>query len=623
VQVIDFLYTGSILLSLNDVTDVLRLADFLRIDRLLELCSKHLSACVNSSNAIVIRHLVDTYNLTAVAPHLANTVSSIVSQHLSDIMRSLRRSRRLCRQLPFEVISRLLNDVEIGSVREQDVYHFVCHYASVNDDPKTESRPDEDRASSNISSDSNWNLLDFVEFDYLPTTFVCNSVLTNAAVIEWLQRSKPETLRYLELRQQMTSVSTRDVVNIIVCRSRSVKAFDRNPVQLIVYDITNDSWSYLHSSALHRVGSSQLSTQARLGNSTADFDEYSLDGLESMVVVGGTWLYVLCSTSDDSYCHAERPVEKKRFWCYNLQCDSSSWIELAMPVVVQSRCRLVADDQEFIYAVDREARVERYSITDGRWTVLCRVGFTSFAHATLYVLPIPVSAETPLLGGRRHGLYIVRLFSSGYSFYFTSTSVAIYRLDTSVEDHVMLPSLDPSTASNMLTTSVSNEWEVLERSEIELVDLITDGDDRATSASIVHFHGYTLKPGRIELTDDLGRPRVSFDLIARDWLPVAVTAAQRSVMKVPRFVGSILASAAHAGRTYCATRVTDAVGRFVMYDHGHCQYKALSLPPVPLSGVMCRATIPRSALERLVQCKTDPDIDIAEDHNTSDMEFDT
>jgi hypothetical protein len=132
--VIDFLYTGSIRLSLDDIPDVLRLADFLRIGRLLEICSTHLSSRVDRSNAVAVRHLVDTYNLSAISPRLAADVGDLVSRNLPSIVRSFGRRRRLCRRFPPETIVRLLNDDEIGSVRERDIYDAVCHYATVSED---------------------------------------------------------------------------------------------------------------------------------------------------------------------------------------------------------------------------------------------------------------------------------------------------------------------------------------------------------------------------------------------------------------------------------------------------------------------------------------------------------
>ena len=118
---------------------------------------------------------------------------------------------------------------------------------------------------------------------------------------------------------------------------------------------------------------------------------------------------------------------------------------------------------------------------------------------TLYVVPMPMDRY----------MYILRVFSAGYSFSYSQLSFSLHRLDTVHGSHRKLSEI--------------------EASELDLADN-------------EHMFGYSIKHGQFTLTNELGRPRVIYNLVGQSWTTCP------SEVKLPAFRGRGLGVGTLAGQ---------------------------------------------------------------------------
>jgi len=192
------MYTGTITLSLANLPEVLRLADFLRMRELMSLCCDFMDTVRlegDPSLCLCFLHLIDSLNLVLVSPSMVDRVRGTVSVHLRAIFAAVDDDT------PAAVAARLLDDAEIGSVPEPEICAAVCRLAA--------KRP---------GDGSVLDLLDGVEFEYLSAPFVRQNVLPKAEVVSWLERRRPEVLASLIERVDRHSVE--GVVDIVICGIR-------------------------------------------------------------------------------------------------------------------------------------------------------------------------------------------------------------------------------------------------------------------------------------------------------------------------------------------------------------------------------------------------------------------
>jgi hypothetical protein len=399
-----------------------------------------------------------------------------------------------------------------------------------------------------------------IDFSYLPKQFLRENVLTKQTVVSWLDNNRTHQIdRILEIVN-----SDHDPVDVLICRSRALQA--GGIVRLLIYSIPDYEWLQVRlpdddeGSKMHVDDNGQYAKCCHCGDDTGN--NRMLTGLQSMIVHNG-FLYVLCSIADDVRSYVGESTESKRFMRVDL--TTGRWQTLMPPSVVRFQCRLAAS-VDGIYAVDRAGRVELYLVDDSRWIIRCTAGFPP--SPTLYVLPMPAN------DGR---IFAMRTYSSGYSFHWASRSLALHCL-----------------------CKDSLNWQMLPQSDIEYHDMLppTAGD--------VDFHGYTVGPGAITLHDELDRARVKFDLTLNDWHQAGLTDAgnvhqhnQRNIgQSRPNFVGEILGSVAYIGRVFCVAepRKSPKHSRLIMFDQLQQRFSVLCPPPADLSGLLCRATMGRSAL---------------------------
>jgi len=530
------MYTGRIALSLVNLPEVLRLADFLRMRDLMSLCTDYMTS-VHLSDPVVclsFLHLVDTFHLPLVSASLSSHVHAAVSTQLPAIFAAMGDID----DVPTSVVAQLLADPEIGSVPEPEIYSAVSRLA--------EKRP---RDAAGVL-----DLLELVEFEYLSAAFVRQNLLTNADVVGWLERRRPEVLGALRERVERQGVEA--TVDVIICGRRFPLTHDAGDLtaRLLVYVIQDDQWTRLRSPVTTQDG---CRTGAESGSSVAGCDW--LGGLECLVT-DGCCLYALCSVHADAVSYVHTPVVIKRFCRLDLSSGGCHWQRLASPTAVQSHCRLVVS-VDGIYVVDLLGVVERYSISDDRWTVVCLEGFPTIRNTTLYVLPMLVGGSSQLCA--------LRVYSAGVGpSRYASRSVTLYALDVS-----------------------RGVWNTMQRSDIDVSDLLAGTSNEDTST--VNFHSYVATPGSVRLLDELGAERANYDLVDSDW--IFTNRLKNDTWHRPKFVGEVLGSVPHAGRVYCAC-VGPGSADFVMYDVIRRRYKVMCQPPDSPSGVMCHVRISRSSI---------------------------
>jgi len=533
-QVLVFMYTGRIALSVVNLPEVLRLADYLRMRELMSLCAEYMNSVRLDDPALCLLflHLVDVFHLSLVSASLSEHVHRAASSQLAALFTAVAETD----DLPTSVVARLLADPEIGSVPEPEICAAICRLAA--------RRPHDDAV---------LDLLEHVVFEYLNTAFVRQEVLTNPEVVEWLDQRRPEVLA--TVRQRVERHGTEGAADVVVCGKRFPPSYDTGDLTgcLLVYVVQDDEWIRLRGPVTqsgHQPGEES-------GPSVAGCDW--LGGLECLVT-DGCWLYVLCSVLADAVSYVQSPVVIKRFCRLELASGGRHWQRLASPTAVQSRCRLVVS-ADGIYAVDKSGVVERYSVSEDRWSVICRDGFPTTRDTTLYVLPMLVGGDGQLCA--------LRVYSGPSRF--VQRNVSLYGLDV-----------------------VRSVWNAFQRSDIDVAELLANSSE---DANAVNFHSYVATPGSIRLLDELGRERANYDLVRSDWTLTNCT--QNHTTLPPKFVGAVLGSVPHAGRVYCACQVIhDEVGHadFVMYDVTRGRYKVRRKPPDSPSGVMCHARVSRSSL---------------------------
>ena len=530
------MYSGRIPLSLVNLAEVLRVADFLRMRELMCMCAEYMSSvCLGESPSLCLLfiHLVDTFpGLSLVSAALAAHVQQAASTQLPAVFAAVADAD----QLPTSVVDRLFADPEIGSVPETELCTAICRLAA--------RRP--------LDDVSVLDLLEKVHFEYLSTAYIRQNVLSNADVAAWLDRRRPEI--FAALRERVERQIVESAVDVVICGRRFPPAYDAGDGtgRLLVYVIQDDEWIRLQSPTTRDAGYQQSEAQSGPTAPSCDW----LGGLECLVT-DGIWLYALCSVHADAVSYVQTPVVIKRFCRLELASGGRHWRRLTSPAAVQTHCRL-AVTVDAIYAVDLSGVVERYSISEDRWTAVCRDGFPPTRDTTLYVLSMLVGGDSRL--------YALRVYSSGVGLRYASRSVILYALDVA-----------------------QGAWNALPRSDIDVADLLAgnSGED----ASTVNFHSYVSTPGSVRLLDELGGERANYDLVGSNW--IFDNRLDDSPPR-PNFVGRVLGSVPHGGRVYCAC---DGKADFVMYDVTGRRYKAMLQPPASPSGVMCHARISRSSLE--------------------------
>ncbi|XP_052282708.1 kelch-like protein 11 [Dreissena polymorpha] len=124
VDVISFLYSGTITVNDKRVKDILQVADYLQIDSLTQLCDEYLRRSVTFINCTQFILLSKTYRL--------KVYDEVMSYLLSEIPIILNRPDAV--QLPVDVLLRLIQDPTLSYVPRSLLFEFLVRW--VDNDPK-------------------------------------------------------------------------------------------------------------------------------------------------------------------------------------------------------------------------------------------------------------------------------------------------------------------------------------------------------------------------------------------------------------------------------------------------------------------------------------------------------
>lgn len=376
--VVTFMYTGAIEVSEGTVVEIVRLADYLGLPKVLELCGNFMKRNLRDSTCLKFKVLSDLHPLGTLSDHVQNYI-------LPRMSTLVRRSDTV--DLPVDALRQLLSDNLTNYAREADVLKLVQDLVA--------SRADMDSTEREKARD----LLDCVEFEYLSPGVIERRVLSNSDALDWLNE-RPELLERVRGFGERNQESGRDVVEVILCRGRASKTGD--DLQVMLYLVRDDEWRVLR--------------QPRDEKGSGLWP-----GLEAMITHDG-FLYALSSRMEDMNGYMHPAKETKFFNRLNLM--TGAWFVLPPPRLVTGQTMLVSALQDCVLAIDSTGRVERYVIAESQWTDHCCVGFPGVSNGTLCFLPMPKGDE----------LFVLRSYSAGYSFYYSQRSLSIYRMDAVTND---------------------------------------------------------------------------------------------------------------------------------------------------------------------------------------------
>lgn len=119
--VLDFIYTGSIDISFENILSVIDSASQLQINHLLELCSDFLMQNLNTMNCVTVLKLADTYSMLP----LVNYTNSFISENIAEIYQN---SSDQFNQLTYEQIKYLLSNDCLQVCAEIDLFLMIVKW---------------------------------------------------------------------------------------------------------------------------------------------------------------------------------------------------------------------------------------------------------------------------------------------------------------------------------------------------------------------------------------------------------------------------------------------------------------------------------------------------------------
>ena len=264
-QVIDYFYTGTINIDMDNVGYLLFYSDFLGVDSLKEYCVNFLTCNINLEEVVFIASLVYRYNLLTIVQDIDDFISNMMPQFLEECDLS---------KAPLDFIRHILDSKELNYVEEYVLFDMVKKWLA-HDDARL----------------VHIGLLRYVNTSYLPKD-VCdfNSDLINSFIKETSAPNK-------------SGEDYRDVLLIKShCKHRTDKA------ELLLYSFAKDSWGTLEL--------------------PENFDAYLLNGFDDFVCNNNV-LYILVTEHVISVGHVTNAPEVKNFLVYDLISGSWKKISLS------------------------------------------------------------------------------------------------------------------------------------------------------------------------------------------------------------------------------------------------------------------------------------------------------
>lgn len=126
-SMINFCYSGSLEITLNNIDQLLHAATHLQIPTAIDLCSKFLLQSCSIENCIDIYKIADLYSLN----HVLDIVRLFISKHFLSLMF---KAREQFEQLTYEQISHELSrdTLEMNLYEEYDLFTMTCAWIEAN-----------------------------------------------------------------------------------------------------------------------------------------------------------------------------------------------------------------------------------------------------------------------------------------------------------------------------------------------------------------------------------------------------------------------------------------------------------------------------------------------------------
>lgn len=372
-SVIDFLYTGDINISEENVEEMVQLVDYLGIQTILDFCGSFMNQSLNYCNCLKFKALSDHYPLV----NMADSVKNYILPRMSTVVQSVNAT-----EAPLEIFRQVLNDKELNYPKESDLLKLIQSLIEYHRDFD----PSENERAR--------GLLEFIDFDYLSPEVIRQAVLSHTDTLEWLS-SRPQLLSKVRSRGTASEVQSsprENTVEGIICRGKARgKGED---LQLLLYLVRDDSWRILRQ--------------------TVDQNGVGIwNGLETLTVLD-CCLYTLSSSTEDMNGYMHQSKETKVFGALNVR--TGAWDRLPSPATVAGNTMLVSM-RDSLVAVDRTGKVERYLARKRQWVEWCGDCFPEL-QSTICLLPMPKGED----------LYLLRSCSSGFSFSNSQRSFSLYYL---------------------------------------------------------------------------------------------------------------------------------------------------------------------------------------------------
>ena len=257
-QVIDYFYTGTINIDMDNVGYLLFYSDFLGVDSLKEYCVNFLTCNINLEDVVFIASLVYRYNLLTIVKDIDDFISNMMPQFLEECDLS---------EAPLEFIEHIFDLKKLNYVEEYVLFDMVKKWLA-HDDARL----------------VHIGLLRYINTSYLPKD-VCdfNSDLINSFFKE----------------EFATNKSCKDYRDVLLIKSQCKHRADK--AELLLYSFAKDSWGTLEL--------------------PENFDAYQLNDFDDFVCNNNV-LYILVTEHVISVGHVTNAPEVKNFLMYDLALGS-------------------------------------------------------------------------------------------------------------------------------------------------------------------------------------------------------------------------------------------------------------------------------------------------------------
>ena len=349
--ILEFIYTGKIILDFTLMSDLLAAAEFLLLPRLKEACVSFMARHMNPKHVCKVKYLTELYGIDKLRPIVDEFMDGECSDMLSDPD---------LLDLPGEFIRQLLMDSRLKHIREKDMADLVLHWVEKDLPNRSAEFP---------------HLMKCILYDFLPTNYIAHTLMVNPMTRDLLGDHLVE-----RVERTLSLEDIQEDLVLLFCASASTPC--------LAYVPSEDHWVTLSRPRLELPGKS--------------IKALSID----------TMVYLLV-TMEDSMAWlpfgSNGDLPFVQFWCLDLELNR--WTELSRPVS-NSKCFHLAACGDTILSLGIQGSVERYDTKADIWIQCAKsprmIPYFDTIHfdagGLFYVLNI-FSTSYPI-GGHKHMLQV-------------------------------------------------------------------------------------------------------------------------------------------------------------------------------------------------------------------------